>query len=184
MEEWKTLSSECLLDSRWVSVRKNHIALPNGTEIDDFYTITIPEAAGIVALTEDHKVILKREYRYAQGCDLIEIPAGTFEPGETDGLSVAKRELLEEAGYASDDWQSLGATVESSSKMTNRMYLYLARNCRKVAEQHLDATEELEVLLIPLEEAIEMILSNEICCNSSAHGILKAAYLLHEGEKI
>lgn len=183
MEEWKTLSSECLLDSRWVSVRKNRVALPNGAEIDDFYTVTIPEAAGIVALTEDHRVILKREYRYAQGCDLIEIPAGTFEPGETDGLSVAKRELLEEAGYTSADWQSLGATVESSSKMTNRMHLYLARNCRKVAQQNLDATEELEVFLVPLEQAVGMIMTNEICCNSSVHGIMKAAFLLHGGEK-
>lgn len=178
MNKWNTLSSGLLLDNRWVSVRRNAVELPNGMTIDDFYTITIPDAAGIVAVTEDGQLILKREYRYGPDCDLIEIPAGTFEPGETDGMAVAKRELLEETGFVSDDWCFLSSAVESSSKLTNRMHLYLARNCRRVAQQKLDATEELEMLLVPLEKAVDMVLSDEICCSTSAHGILKAARML------
>ena len=90
-------------------------------------------------------------------------------------LPIAKRELLEETGYVSDDWQYIGATVESSAKLTNYMHLYFANHCRKVSEQHLDPTEELDVLVVPLKQAVEMVMNNEICCNSSAHGILWAA---------
>ena len=131
-----------------------------------------------MALDDAGNIILKKEYRYCYDRDLIEVPAGTFEEGETDGLSVAKRELLEETGYISEDWQYLGATVESSAKLTNYMHIYFANHCRKVSGQHLDATEELDVLLVPLGQAVDMVMDNEICCNSSAHGILRVARML------
>lgn len=133
--------------------------------MDDFYTVTIPDAAAIVALDEYGNIILKKEYKHAAGKELIEIPAGMFEPDETDGLATAKRELIEETGYTSDDWQYLGETVESSSKLTNRMHLYLAQNCRKTDTQHLDKTEHLDVLVVPFEKAIQMIMDNEIMPN-------------------
>lgn len=175
MKKWKTTDSETLVDTRWVKVRKDSVDLPNGQHMDDFYAITINDAAAIVAIDEDGNIILKKEYRYCYGRDLIEVPAGTFEQGETDGLAVAKRELLEETGYVSDDWQYIGATVESSAKLTNYMHIYFANHCRKICGQHLDATEELEVLVMPLKQAVDMVMNNEICCNSSAHGILWAA---------
>lgn len=174
MEKWKTIKSEPLVDSRWVKVRKDSVDLPNGQHIDDFYAISLNDAAAIVALDDAGNIVLKKEYRYCLDRDLIEVPAGGFERGE-DGLTVAKRELLEETGYVSDDWKYIGATVESSAKLTNYMHLYFANHCRKVSKQHLDPTEELDVLVVPLKHAVEMVMNNEICCNSSAHGILWAA---------
>lgn len=175
MKKWKTTHSEPLVDTRWVKVRRDSVELPNGQRIEDFYAITIHDAAAVVAVDDGGNLILKKEYRYCYDRDLIEIPAGTFEENETDGLAVAKRELLEETGYVSEDWQYIGATVESSAKLTNMMHLYFANHCRKVSQQHLDPTEELDVLVVPLEKAVEMVMENVICCNSSAHGILWAA---------
>lgn len=178
MNSWKTTNTENLIDNHWVKVRKDSVLLPNGQKIDDFYAITINNAAAVVAIDENGNCILKKEYRYCYDRDLIEVPAGTFEEDETDGLAVAKRELLEETGYASDEWKYLGATVESSAKLTNYMHIYFANHCKKVSEQQLDATEELDVMVVPFEQAVEMVMSNEICCNSSAHGILKVARIL------
>ena len=178
MKNWTTKRSEALIDTHWVKVRKDSVDLPNGQHIDDFYAITIRDAAAIVALDDMGNIILKREYRYCYDTELIEVPAGTFELGETDGLAVAKRELLEETGYISDDWHYLGPTVESSSKLTNYMHIYFANHCRKVSGQQLDATEELDVLVMPLRKAVDLVMNNEICCNSSAHGILRVTRLL------
>lgn len=102
MEKWKTTNSETLVDTRWVKVRKDSVDLPNGQYIDDFYAITINDASAIVAIDDAGNIILKKEYRYCFDRELIEIPAGGFEKGE-DALDVAKRELLEETGYVSDD---------------------------------------------------------------------------------
>ena len=178
MERWKREQTETLLDTPWVKVRRDWVRLPNGVRIDDFYAITIRDASAVVALDEEVNVILKREYRYCYDRELLEIPAGTFNDGESDPLLVAQRELLEETGYVSDQWEYLGPTVESSAKMTNFMHIFLARNCRKVAGQQLDETEELTVELVPLERAVDMVMTNEICCNSSAHGILRAARMV------
>ena len=175
MERWKTEASEKLLDTRWVKVRRDRVTLPGGLRIDDFYAVTLADAAAVVAIDEAGRIVLKREYRYCYDRELIEIPAGTFEVGETDSFAVAQRELLEETGYASEEWEYIGSTVESSSKLTNHMHLYFANHCRKVSGQHLDPTENLDVLVVPLEKAVEMVMRNEICCNSSAHGILWAA---------
>ncbi|HAP8889743.1 TPA: NUDIX hydrolase [Enterococcus faecium] len=164
----KVEKTERLIENRWLTVIKEKVNIPNGLIIDDFYTVTIPDAAAIVALDTEGNIILKKEYKHATKEDLIEVPAGMFEPNETDGLALAKRELLEETGYESDCWEYFGDTIENSSKLTNR-------NCSKIAGLHLDATEVLEPVIVPFEEAIEMVMRNEIKCNSSAHGILRAA---------
>lgn len=179
MKKWKTVKTENVVESPWVKVRRDLVELPNGVTVEDFYAVTIPDAASVVALDTQGNILLKREYRHCYGKDLWEIPAGAFEDGETDPLSVARRELLEETGYVSDEWHYLGASIDNPAKLTNYMHLYLARNCRKVSEQSLDTTEELEVFAVPFQKAVDMVMNNDICCNSSVHGILKAARLLN-----
>lgn len=172
---WKTLESDTGLSSYHVSVKKDRVQLPDGAVIDDFYTVTIPDAALIVALTEDGCVLLKSEYRYACKCDVIECPAGMVNPGE-EPLETAKRELLEETGYVSDSWEYLGPTWESTSKLTNTMHLFVARDCRKAREQHLDENESIDVMSVPFDEAVEMVMSGKINANSSAHALLKVSH--------
>lgn len=176
--EWTTIASETLFSSRYVTIKKNSVELPDGKVMDDYYTVTIPDAASVVALTHHGEIILKREYRYACGETMLEIPAGIVEPDDDDALAVAQRELLEETGYTASDWTYLGASRESTSKLTNTMHLFLARDCRKVADQHLDDTEQLDVVVTSFDQAIDMVMDNEICASGSAHAILKAARLI------
>lgn len=132
----------------------------------------------VVVLDEHNNVLLKKEYRYLLQDFLIELPAGTFEPGETDGLVVAIRELLEETGYTSDDWIFLSSTVKGPSKVNNHLHLYLAKNINLVADQKLDATEEIEVIKVPLKQTAEMCLNSEIVVNRSVNGILRVARMI------
>jgi len=178
MYPWKTITTKTVLSTPYLSVHKDTVQLPSNLILDDFYAVSLPEAAAVVALDAHNNIILKKEYRYCLKETLIELPAGGFEKNESDGLEVAKRELLEETGYASSNWSYLGATIESPSKCSNHLHLYLAKNCRKVAEQHLDATEDIEVLIVPLNKAVDMVMNGEISVDSSAHGILKIARLL------
>ena len=174
---WKTLREEALVSDRFCTVKKNCVQLPDGAEISDFYTVTIPDAVLVAAITTDNYILLKKEYRFACKMDVIECPAGMVEAGE-DPLTTAKRELLEETGYASDLWTWLGPTWESTSKLTNHMWLFMAKECRQVADQHLDANEHVEVMKMTLEEAVEMVMDNQINANSSANAILKVARLV------
>ena len=123
-------------------------------------------------MTPSNQIILKKEYRHCYGEELIEIPAGVLEDCE-DPLNAAKRELEEETGYRSEKWTYLGKTVESSAKLTNFMYIYLAEDCEKVSDQKLDYGEDIEVFEVGMDEAVEMIMDNEIICSSSIGAILK-----------
>ena len=178
---WKTIKSENMLTAPYVSVMKDKVQLPDGAVIDDFYTVKIQDAALIVALTPDNQVLLKTEYRYACGCDVIECPAGMVEENE-DPRVTAERELYEETGYKSDNWTYLGPTWESTSKLTNTMHLFLAQNCVKVSSQHLDINEHMTVTAVPLSTAVEMVMSGTINANSTAHAILKVAELRRQGK--
>lgn len=175
---WKTIESETLIDDYHVTVRKDTVQLPDGAVIPDFYTVTIPDAAMVAAITTEGKILLKTEFRYAIGDEVIECPAGMFEKDETDPMAVAKRELLEETGYESNDWTYLGATLESTSKLTNRMHLFLAKACIQTSTQHLDANEHLTVTEVYLDTAVAMVMNGSINANSTAHLILKVARLM------
>ena len=175
---WKTIKSEMVIEDYHVTVKKNAVLLPDGAVINDFYTVTIPDAAMVAAITPDGKILLKTEFRYAVGEDVIECPAGMFEEEETDPLTVAKRELLEETGYESSNWTYLGSTLESTSKLTNRMHLFLAKDCVQTSRQHLDANEHLTVTEVYLDTAVGMVMNGSISANSTAHLILKVARML------
>ena len=175
---WKTIKSEMVIEDYHVTVKKNAVLLPDGAVINDFYTVTIPDAAMVAAITPEGKILLKTEFRYAIGEDVIECPAGMFEEEETDPLTVAKRELLEETGYESSNWTYLGSTLESTSKLTNRMHLFLAKDCVQTSRQHLDANEHLTVTEVYLDTAVGMVMNGSISANSTAHLILKVARML------
>lgn len=86
----------------------------------------------------------------------ISVPAGRFDFGETDPLAVARRELLEESGYTSDDFRLLRAH-ENPGKIEATMYIVVAHDCRKVAEHNLDAGERIhETMLLTFDEFLEM----------------------------
>ena len=171
---WKIKKTERILDSEFVKVDKDDVTLPHGREIKDFYKVTIKDCAAIVALTPDNHIILKKEYRHCYREELVEIPAGVLEDDE-DPLETAKRELEEETGYVGKKWTYLGKTVESSAKLTNYMYIYMAEDCKKVSNQKLDYGEDIEVIEVEFEKVVEMIMNNEIICNSSIGAVLKVA---------
>ena len=174
--KWKTLSSKNLIDNRWIGVNSDKVETETGAIIDEFFKIRVCNASAVVALMDD-KIILKSEYRYCYDRELIELPSGIFEENETDPLIVAKRELLEETGYESDDWTYLGPTIENSAKLTNKIHLYLASDCKKTGGQHLDKTETIDTVVMPLKEAVDLVMNGKIECNTTAHGILRAAMM-------
>lgn len=180
MDKWILKNRDVLLSNEYIELVKDEVITSNGTLIPDYYYINTKHAVAIVALDENQNVILKREYRHPLGEMLIELPAGAIEEDESDGLEAAKRELLEETGYKSNVWTCLGRTVESPSKASTEITIYLAQDAKKVSEQSLDKTEDIEVLKVSLSEAVEMCLNNQIRVNSSVSGILKASKILEK----
>lgn len=132
--------------------------------------------AAVVALTEDLKVALVRQYRHPIGQSLLELPAGRLEEADTP-LCGAKRELAEEAGLAASDWRLLANAYPAPGYCQELLHIYLARHLTEVEAQP-DCDEEIEVEYFPLHKAIEMCYSGEITDAKTIIGLLATERLL------
>jgi 8-oxo-dGTP pyrophosphatase MutT (NUDIX family) len=111
--------------------------------------------ANILALTKNGEAVLVKQYRHGV-CDVLwEFPGGVVEDGE-DPVNGAKRELLEETGYIASNLIQVGQIYPNPALQTNTLYCFLALDVEKVSEQNLDAGEDIEVHLVPLDELVEM----------------------------
>ena len=178
--KWKILSSEYLFNDLWFKVRKDICEAPSGKIINPYYVYEFPEWATAVALTEDHKVIMVRQYRHSIGEVIVELPGGCVDDTDKDFQTGIARELLEETGYTFSSYESLGKISPNPSTNTNWMHMFLARGGKKVAEQKLDHNEEIIVELIPIEELKKLVRENKIVQSMHVTCILYALEKLNE----
>ena len=160
---WELISTEHIVQDKWIDFRKSAYRFPDGTVFEPFYSYSRRDYVVIVASDEDGNYLCVRQYRQGIGKVTTEFPAGGIErrdgkeygSGDTsaeDALDAAKRELLEETGYESDEWQHMLTIPSNATIADNYAHLFVARNCRKVADQSLDETECLNVLTLSADE--------------------------------
>lgn len=159
---WKTLSSEILFKDLWFTVRKDTCETQEGKLISPYYVYEFPDWVIAVALTEDGKFILERQYRHALGQVDYEIPGGCVDPTDSSLEAAARRELLEETGYTFDKLEYLGKTSANPSTNNNLAHIYLATGGRRTQQQHLDHNEEIEIYLVTIDEIKQMLRENKI----------------------
>ena len=165
----KRLQGEEVFAGRLLRVQRDVVRLPDGSEGVREY-IRHPGAVAIVALFEDGRVLLERQFRYPHGREFIELPAGKREPGEPP-LATARRELMEETGYAAREWRHLGVIHTAIAYTDEGIEMYLARGLEKHAAK-LEAGEFLEVLTPPFDEAIAMLRDGRITDAKTVAGLL------------
>jgi len=178
--KWKTLSSEYLFDDLWFKVRKDICESPEGKIIDPYYVYEFPEWVTAVALTEDNKVVMVRQYRHAIGEVIIELPGGCVDNTDKNLEESISRELLEETGYSFSSYEYLGKTSPNPSTNNNWMHMFLAKGGKKVSEQHLDGNEEIEVELYTIGELKQMLKEKKIIQSMHVSCILYALEKLNE----
>ncbi len=147
LKPWKVLASRDLLDaSPYLKVRAETVELPDGRQVESFYQVEQPDYALMFVETEDGHVVMLRTYKHGARRVSLTFPAGAISPGE-DPLTAAKRELLEETGYESDDWTALGDYVVQGNHRGCACHMFHARNARKVAEPDSGDLEEMRIEL-------------------------------------
>lgn len=162
IKKWKILKSKLAFNNKWVTIRQDEVELPKGEIIDDFFVIVRPDIALVFPITENQEIVFVRQYRHATGEILLELPAGSFHPEIEDAEVAARRELEEETGYVAKDWVKLATLYDNPIKDTNKIHLFLAKNVQLIGIQNLDVTEDLEVVLMPIERVIAKINQGEI----------------------
>lgn len=166
-----TAEEELIFDGRVLHVYKDKINLPDGRMSTREYC-RHGGAVAVVPLTENGDVVCVRQYRYALGRVTLEIPAGKLDSPTEDHAEAALRELREETGYTTDTLRPLGDFATSPALLTEIIYIYLAEQMTP-GDVDPDDDEFLEIVHIPLEEMVNMILAGEIQDAKTQAAVLK-----------
>ena len=144
--------------------------------IEDYNVLEYPDWVNIVAVTTDGMVVLVRQYRHGIRAVHYELPGGVCDVSDSDPEDAARRELLEETGYGGGEWSLLMTLSANPGTHSNRTFSYLAAGVALMEQQRLEATEELHVHLVSLDEVRHILASGGVLQALHAAPLLK--YLL------
>lgn len=179
IQAWKRLSAKTILECPAFRVEQARMQAPESLDKreGDYYRLATGDWVNVVALDEEGRMLMIRQYRHGTETLTLELPGGRVDPGE-DPAEAARRELLEETGYQASSLKKLGALRPNPALMTNTAHSFLAEGCRKVSETQNDPNEETLPVLIPVPEIPQRIQSGEI-----DHAIMVAALNLWQNRK-
>jgi ADP-ribose pyrophosphatase len=162
LKKWKTLDSEYFYKTLFGNLRKDKCELPNGMVINDYYINEYSDWVNAIVITQENKVVLVEQYRYAGDDIFFEIPAGKIEENESYEEGIL-REVKEETGYTSMTKPiKLGEFMVNPATQTNKVITYLIMDAFKEFEQDLDDTEDIDVYLFDFKDLGDLIRTNQI----------------------
>jgi 8-oxo-dGTP pyrophosphatase MutT (NUDIX family) len=175
MQKPTVAASQSIHQGRVIKVSTERLRYANGREFDiDF--VRHPGAAAVVAVDDEQRVCLVRQYRHGIEDFLWEIPAGKLDAGEAPEI-CAVRELAEETGVRARQWSSLGLYLPAPGIFTEIIHLYLARDLQ-IGAPAPDADEELELQWLPIEAALQRVQHGELNDGKTALALWRAQYHL------
>ncbi len=178
MPEARRISRRVAYDGLILRVNVDRVALPNGREVD-LELIEHPGAAAVVPLHADGTVTLIRQYRYATGGFILEVPAGKLDPGESPE-ACAQREVEEEAGVQAGRLHPLGFIWTTPGFTDERIWLFAATQLQP-GRQDLQHDEVLDVLRMPLREALALVERGELPDGKSLAALVRTEQELRAG---
>ncbi|SEN21208.1 ADP-ribose pyrophosphatase [Lihuaxuella thermophila] len=167
--EEKTIKSETIFEGRVVRLQIDQVELPNG-ETSTREIVKHPGAVSVMAVTNENKLVLVRQFRKPLEKTILEIPAGKLESGE-DPIDCAFRELEEETGYRAAEMQHVYSFYTSPGFADEYLHLYLAKGLTKGKNQP-DQDEFVELVELTLEECLDKIAEGDICDAKTVAAVL------------
>jgi 8-oxo-dGDP phosphatase len=182
--EYEVLASRRVFAGRVAAMRSDQVAMPGGVS-SQRDVVELPGAVGIVAVDENDRVLLVRQYRHPVRRRLWEIPAGLLDSISESAADAAERELFEEGHLRAAEWFTLVDTLTSPGMSDETVRIFLARDLLEVPalERYVGVHEEVEMEMtwVPLDDAVERCLSGDLENGITVAGLLAARLALTRG---
>lgn len=170
---WKVVSSNYVLQDRWICVRADNCIREDGVTIDPYYVFECRDWVHIICIDQNGSICLTHQYRHGAGRSVSELPCGVVNDGE-EPLDAAKRELREETGINAIGWTALGSHSPNAANHNNRVFIF---GCRlgEVSESQQDETEEIDWKFGSRDNVRTLIEANEFDQLLHLGSLLKAS---------
>jgi ADP-ribose pyrophosphatase len=175
VKDWEKLNSEEIANYRIFKMRRDVRRSPRTGAEHSFFVLQSPDWVNVVALTPENQVVMIHQFRHGTERVTLEIPGGMVDPHENDPAETARRELLEETGYAAEQVIHIGTVHPNPAFLDNTCYTYLALNARWQQEPQFDGAEDIAVELVPIEAIAGMVGNGRI-----THALVVAAFYHYE----
>jgi 8-oxo-dGTP pyrophosphatase MutT (NUDIX family) len=146
----------------WLVVRQDHVRLPRGAEIEEYWVSEFPPWVNVVAVTGADEIVMIRQYRHGLAAVHYELPAGVIEPDDPSPEAAARRELRAESGFGDGRWSRLLTLAPNPGLQTNLTHCFLAEGVRVIGQPDPEPTEDLRVHLVPVGRVEPLIETGEI----------------------
>ena len=170
IQPWKKVRSTPIGDFRIFKLRSEVKISPLTGKEHDFYVLDSPDWVNVIALTPDRQLVMIEQYRHGSNTIELEIPGGMMDPGETDPVVSAVRELREETGCEGENARLLGRVHANPAILANTCFTVIVDNCRLKHETKFDFSEDLVTRLVPVAEAPKLVADGKI-----SHSLVVAA---------
>ncbi|MEM6529425.1 MAG: NUDIX hydrolase [Chloroflexota bacterium] len=183
MKPWHVTHSEYVIETPYMSLRRDSATLPDGSTVPDYYVVEERDYGMVFALTKAHELVMVRQYKHGIGKIMLELPAGFFDDEDDNPAAGCMREFREETGYDAPHYTLIGSHVRHPTRNTNRGHLVVATGAHPATGQHLDALENIEVVLLPIEQAFDKVRAGEVDAVGTVASMFMAwDYLKREGK--
>lgn len=162
IKPWRVLSSRTLYQDPWVRLRGDECETASGKILGAYHVLEYPDWSHVVAIDTEDQVILVRQYRHGVGVVSLELPGGMVDKEDADPAAAAARELMEETGYRAPTVRHVLTLAPNPATHANRMHVSLAEGVTPTGTQHLDGSEAIEIVRVPVAEAVRLALSGAI----------------------
>lgn len=179
MKKWKILETHTLFKNQWFDVKEHKVQVSDVLAVEGVITLEFPDWVNIVALDKSKNVILERNYRHGQMILSVETPSGSMEASDVSAEEAARRELLEETGYAAQSFVYLGKSSANAQLQNNWIHHFIALDCQAVQNPRPELEGEVESWLEPLEKVMERVQKGEIHNSYIVEGLLRAQLYLN-----
>jgi 8-oxo-dGTP pyrophosphatase MutT (NUDIX family) len=157
LHTWELLSDESVYSCRIFTLRRERSRFSRDDVEHDFHLLDCPEWVNIIPLTAANEVVMVRQFRHGTHDYTLEVPGGMVDAEDPSPLVAARREMIEESGYDSDDVRPLGVIHPNPAIQGNRCHTFIAHDVRPCVQPKFDSTEETEVALVPLASVPDLI---------------------------
>ncbi len=177
IKPWSIHQSRIGYAKKWLGVQEEACQLPDGRIIDPYLIIKVPDFCNIFMVTPKEEIVMVKQYRHAAGIITLELPGGMIEANE-DPMIAAKREMVEETGYQTDQFELLYSVHPNPPLESNYAYFYLAIAVESTGKTAYDPFEDIEIVLVPKEDFMQQLLAHSFKHGAQVGAMYAAAIQL------